>query len=67
MNIRKDQLWKVPVFCLAAGIVTYIVYLAVLFLMRMVSYPDWGRSAPSGGSLWWISPARWGGMASARW
>lgn len=43
MGIRKDSLWVVPVFCVGAGIVTHIVYLAVLFLMRMASYPDWGR------------------------
>lgn len=43
MGIRKDSLWVVPAFCIGAGIVTHLVYLAVLLLTWMVSYPDWGR------------------------
>ena len=43
MGFRKDQLWKVPVFCIGAGVVTDIVWLAAELLVRLVSYPGYGH------------------------
>jgi hypothetical protein len=40
VNIRKETLWKVPLFCVVAGISVYILCVYVLLRLAIVNLPD---------------------------
>ena len=45
MNVRITQLWKIPVFCLVAGFVSFYAYVLLVSRFAIVQLPDGSYTA----------------------